>query len=727
VLTRYATYSGAPTGLRQASPASSAAKISPADRQPVTSRAASNRARFLPVKLSAVTLALICALPAVCAAQDSGLGPITITPIRVEKSIDEIPAAVSTVGQDKIQLGNEQLGLDESLGGVPGLFMLNRYNFAQDLRASIRGFGARSSFGIRGIKIIVDGIPETLPDGQGSVDGIDIGSAREIAVIRGPSSSLYGNASGGVILIESESGPVDPFVSARTTAGDFGFHNNQLKIGGENGRLNYLVNLSDTSSDGFRDHSEYENTQLNGRFETTIKGGSSLLATLHHTDQPVANDPGSLTVADAELDPEQARAQNVTFDAGEALEQTRLGLLHKTGLAGGRDFEARIYHTQRDFSNRLPFQNGGAVELDRNFNGAGLKFTLPGDLAGRSNRLLLGVDYDRQDDARSRFDNLSGALGAQTFDQDELVTSLGVYLQNETRLNDSVELTFGIRHDDVKFDVSDDYLADGDDSGEIDFDHTSPMAGISIDLGGNTHFYATISTAFETPTTTEFANPAGGGFNQSLEPQDSTNYEIGLKGMDDSQRFDLALFHIDVDNELTPFELPAQPGRTFFENAGSSTRDGLEVSYSRHLTRQIEMTAAYTYSDFVFDRFSDTNGDVFDGNRIPGIPQELLYLDLTWNGQGGYYATWDWTYTGELYADNANDTRVDSSQVSNLRIGYNGSYGEWEIAPFMGINNLFDEDYNNNIQINAFGDRYFEPAPERNAYIGISIRTRIGS
>ncbi|MDH3763525.1 MAG: TonB-dependent receptor plug domain-containing protein, partial [Gammaproteobacteria bacterium] len=341
------------------------------------------------MRIALVTLALIAVFPAVCAAQGSGLGSITITATRVEKDIDEIPAAVSTVGQNDIQLGNEQLGLDESLGGVPGLFMLNRYNFAQDLRASIRGFGARSSFGIRGIKIIVDGIPETLPDGQGSVDGIDLGSASRITVIRGPASSLYGNASGGAILIESEKGPVRPFANARTSVGDFGFNNTQLKTGGESGRLNYLVNLSDTSTDGYREHSEYENTQLNGRFETTLKGGSSLLATLHHTDQPVANDPGSLTAADAELDPEQARAQNVTFDAGEALEQTRLGLLYKTSLSAGRDFEARIYNTQRDFSNKLPFQNGGAVTLDRSFTGAGLKFSLGGDLAGRQNRLLL--------------------------------------------------------------------------------------------------------------------------------------------------------------------------------------------------------------------------------------------------------------------------------------------------------------------------------------------------
>jgi iron complex outermembrane receptor protein len=671
------------------------------------------------------------AFPAVCASQDSGLGPITITGTRVEKKIDEIPAAVSVVGQDEIQLGTEQLGLDESLAGVPGLFMLNRYNFAQDMRASIRGFGARSSFGIRGIKIIVDGIPETLPDGQGSVDGIDLGSASQITVIRGPASSLYGNASGGAILIETEKGPAKPFGSARVNVGDFGFNNTQLKTGGESGRLNYLVNLSDTSTDGYRDHSEYENTQLNGRFETMLEGGSSLLVSLHHTDQPVANDPGGLTEADAEADPTQARDLNVDLDAGESLEQTRIGLLYKTELAPNREIEVRIYHNQRDFDGRLPINptfndSGGVIELDRSFIGGGAKYIHQGNIGEKRNRLLLGFDYDRQDDDRSRFDNILGTAGPPRLKQNEKVTAFGAYLQNETQLNDSVELTLGIRYDDIEFDVSDDFLGDGDDSGKVDLDQASPMAGVSVDLGGDTHFYATISTAFETPTTTEFANPDGGGFNQSLEPQESTNYEIGIKKQAGKQRFDLALFHIDVDNELTPFELPSQPGRTFFENAGSSTRKGLELSYSRELAQQIEFTSAYTYSDFEFDRFTDADGDVFDGKQIPGIPKKLLYLDLTWFGQSGYYASWDWTYTGELYADNANQTSVDSSQVSNLRVGYNGIFGDWEVSPFLGVNNLFDENYNNNIRINAFGGRYFEPAPERNAYIGISIHTSFG-
>ena len=682
----------------------------------------------LKVKVIVVLVFGVISVPAT--AQETTLEPIIVNATRVEKSSDEIPAAISTVGQDEIQLGAEQLGLDESLAGVPGLFMLNRYNFAQDLRASIRGFGARSSFGIRGIKIIVDGIPETLPDGQGSVDGVDIGSARQISVIRGPASSLYGNASGGAILIESERGPAIPFVEARTTAGEFDFRKFQLKTGGETDELNYLINLSDTSIDGFRDHSEYENTQLNGRFEYTLSADSSLLTTIHHTDQPVANDAGGLTAAEVAADRSQARQRNLDFDAGESLKQTRIGLLYKTSLNEGRQFEARIYNTDRDFSTRLPLASfpafdgvgdGGSVFLDRNVIGSGVKYIIDDELAGRQNRLLVGLDYDRQDDDRSRFDNLSGVVGLQQLEQNELVTSLGVYLQNETRLNDIVELTLGARYDEVTFDVSDRFLSDGDDSGKIKLDQVSPMVGVSFKHSDDTHVYATISKAFETPTTTEFANPTGGGFNQSLEPQESTNYEVGIKTLTDNYRFEVAIFHIDVENELIPFELS---GRTFFENAGSSSRDGLELSYTRQLVEQLSFSLAYTYSDFVFDRFTDDDGDVFDGKQLPGIPEDLLHLSFSWFGYGGFYARWDTTYTGELFAENANAVSVESTSVSDIRMGHNAFFNDWEVASFLGVNNLFDEEYNNNIRINAFGGRYFEPAPEQNAYIGVSLRRR---
>ncbi len=670
-----------------------------------------------------VVAVLSCFLIASATAQVSKLEPVTVNATRVEKTLEEIPAAVSAVGQDEIQLGTEQLGLDESLGRVPGLFFLNRYNFAQDLRASIRGFGARSNFGIRGIKIIVDGIPETLPDGQGSVDGIDLGSARQISVIRGPASSLYGNASGGAIIVETEQGPVEPFVELRTSSGDFGFLKNQFKASGDSDNLNYLFNASKTRIDGYRDHSEAENTQFNGRFEFEISDKSSLLTSIHHTDQPLANDPGGINAQTVAADRTQARDQNIAFDTGESLKQTRVGLLYKTELAADRSLETRVYQTRRDFSNKLPFEGGGAVVLDRNFVGAGLKYTVTGELAGRQNRLLFGFDYDRQDDDRSRFENLGGIIGSKTFEQNERVTSHGVYLQDEINLNDSMELTAGVRYDDVEFDITDRFFENGDDSGKVDFDQISPMMGLSFAASDNTRLYATVSTAFETPTTTEFANPAGGGFNQMLDPQKSTNYETGIKSRSEMQSFELAVFHINVEDELTPFELAGQPGRSFFENAGSSSRDGLEIAYTRRFGSGLELSSAYTWSDFVFDSFNNAGGDIFDGNRIPGIPKSLFYMDMTWFGSTGFYVSWDATVTGSMFADNANDTRVDSYTVSNLQSGYNGFIGDWEFSIFAGMNNLFDEDYNNNIRINAFGKRYYEPAPDRNAFFGITVRT----
>lgn len=675
----------------------------------------SNRTRLL-------AMASLVAISCPIMAQVSTLDSVTVTATRVERAIEEIPAAVSTVGKDEIQLGNEQLGLDESLARIPGLFLLNRYNFAQDLRASIRGFGARSNFGIRGIKIIVDGIPETLPDGQGSVDGIDLGASERITVIRGPTSSLYGNASGGAILIETERGPKEPFAELRFTDGDYDFNKVQLKAGGDQGSINYLLNLSDTRIDGYRNHSEAENTQASGRVAYTLSDSSRLKFTLHHTDQPIANDPGGLDADAVKEDRTQARDRNLLFDAGEELEQTRLGIVYDGELSEGSDLEARVYHTVRDFSNRLPFEDGGSVMLDRNFSGAGVKFTRTADLASMQNRYLIGIDFDRQDDDRMRFDNLMGLRGDKTFDQNELVTSLGIYLQNEIQLNKDLDLTVGLRYDNIKFDVGDYFLSDGDDSGDVSFNQLSPMIGLGYRQSPDTRIYANISSAFETPTTTEFANPLGGGFNQDLDPQTSINYEVGIKKLTDTYRLEAALFHIDVEDELIPFELDSQPGRSFFENAGSSTRNGVEFSYTRKLSSEIEGTVAYTYSDFKFDEFRTEDGEIFDGNKIPGIPEQLVVLDLTWYSSKGVYASFDAMFSGSFFADNANETEVESYSVSNFRLGYNGFIGDWEYAPFLGINNIFDEEYNNNIRINAFGGRYFEPAPERNFYVGITVR-----
>ena len=424
-----------------------------------------------------------CVLSAALAQQEGTdtLDEIVVTATRFESSLRDAARSVSLVKKDRIQNGTQQLALDESLAGVPGLYMQNRYNFAQDLRVSLRGFGARSSFGIRGIRVIVDGIPETLPDGQAQVDSIDLGSASRIEVLRGPASSLYGNASGGVISVESESGEGPLSVEGTAAGGSYGYRKAQLKVGGQTALTDYMLNVAGQELDGYRDHSRARGSVVNGKLTFRPTDRDQLSVVVNYTDQPEAQDPGGINAAQAAADRTSARDRNVQFDAGEALSQQRVGAVYRTDRTGG-DLMLRNYYVWRDFSNKLPFVDGGAVDLQRFFYGLGAQYTLSG-LASERFDLTFGADFDRQDDDRRRFDNNDGTLGPLVFDQQEQVDSNGVYLQGRFAFDDAWALTAGLRYDKLTFDVSDRFLADGDDSGSIDFDHVSPSLGLKYSFG----------------------------------------------------------------------------------------------------------------------------------------------------------------------------------------------------------------------------------------------------
>ena len=656
--------------------------------------------------------------------QESGrsetLDEIVVTATRMRSSVRDVPRSVSLVGQERIQNATQQLALDEALAGVPGLYMQNRYNFSQDLRISLRGFGARSGFGIRGVRVYVDGIPETLPDGQAGVDSIDLGSARSIEVLRGPASSLYGNASGGVIAIETELGDAAPYVEAGVAGGELGFQKYQVKTGGSAGRFDYLLNASRQEFDGYREHSYSKGTLLNGKLAFNISENDRFTVAANHTDQPESYDPGGVNLAELAAGRRNARDVNLLFNAGEGLSQQRIGFVYERDRPHG-DLLLRNYYVWRDFSNELPFVDGGAVGLDRFFYGVGAQYT-PRGMLPENLELTVGFDLDRQDDDRLRFDNNQGVRGDLTFDQQEKVDSAGIYVQGQYALTEDLRLSAGIRYDELTFDITDHFLADGDDSGEIDFDQISPSAGLNYSFGEYVVF-GSFSRSFETPTTTELANPdSSGGFNQSLEPQIADNFEVGIKGERNGAYYEVSVFHIDLTDELVPFELASSPGRTFYSNAGESDRTGIETAVSWQHESGISADLSYTYSDFTFEDFVDENGNDVAGAELPGLPNHFGYAGIAYTSDEGWLARLEAVYSGSLYADNTNTVEVDSYVVTNFRASREFLSGDWLIRPYVGINNLFNERYFSNIRINAFGERFYEAAPERNIYAGVTVR-----
>ena len=665
-------------------------------------------------------MVLVCLTYAPVFADDAPLDEIVVSATRMESTIRDVTRALSVVNKERIQAATQQLALDEALAGVPGLYMQNRYNFAQDLRVSLRGFGARSSFGIRGIRIFVDDIPESLPDGQAQVDSIDIGSAERIEILRGPSSSLYGNASGGVISVQSELGNSSPYAEVRVAAGDYGFRKLQLKSAGAMNSVAYLFNASRQEIDGYRDHSLAEGSMVNAKVAYDLTKIDRLVISLNHTDQPTADDPGGISAEQAAADPRSARDLNVSFNAGESLNQQRVGLVYRHD-GETNDLMLRSYFVWREFGNVLPFTAGGMVDLDRFFYGGGAQYSV-GLLADKALSLTTGFDVDLQDDDRKRFDNNAGSRGVLVFDQNEFVTAAGAYANVRYAISDALNVDAGLRLDNIDFDVTDNYLVDGDDSGVLDFQETSASVGINLSLGPGALF-ASYSDSFETPTTTELANPDGsGGFNPSLKAQTAVNYEIGFRGDSADVFYEVVIFHIDLEDELIPYELPAFPGRTFFQNAGKSSRQGIETALSWRSESGLGVDVSYTYSDFTYDEFMDDSGNDFAGKQLPGLPRHFGYLGLSYQSEKGLYGTVEASYSGSLYANNANDVSVDSYVVSNIRTGYRMHTGRWLFEPYVGINNLFDTTYNSNIRVNAFGGRYYEPAPERNIYVGFVTR-----
>lgn len=656
--------------------------------------------------------------------QTKALDTVVITSVRIDSNLNQLPASVSIIETTAIDATRQQTSLQEYVQQVPGVFTQNATNFAQDLRISIRGFGARSSFGIRGIKLIVDGIPETTPDGQGQLDNLNLGITERIEIIKGPSSSLYGNASGGVIDITTvsfEKGSDIPR-SFKASVGAYDFQNYQATAVIGDSLASYVFHGNYASSNGYRDQSGFEqiNTNFKGHFK--LADSLSLTAIVNYADAPQAQDPGGLTLEEVQASRRQARDRNLLFQTGEAVTQFKVGASVEWLKNEKTTLQGYAFYSNRQFNGLLPFEFGGVVDLSRNYLGQGTSVTYK----KHNNTLRAGYDVAYQSDRRNRFQNLEGQVGDQTLGQQETFTNLGVYLTDHLEI-EKILITAGVRFDYNRLAVDDNFLNDGDTSGELLLNNFNPSIGVSYAFAQAVTPYLSLSTSFETPSLAELStNPENDtGFNEDLKPQKATNYEIGIKGVISGRlRYQAAFFHIATIDDLVPFELEQFPDREFFRNAGSTTRNGIEVEATlRILTTvnsRLDTTFSYAYSDFTYEDFQ-TGEDNFNGNTLPGIPKHVGSLGLSYTHDSGLSTSLTSNFVGEQFAQDSNETVVEGYELINFRASYETGFREIKMRPYIGVNNLLDQEYTDNVRINAFGGRFFEPAPGLNVFGGVIL------
>ena len=563
-------------------------------------------------------------------AEPATLEPVTVTSTRMERPLADTPAAVTVVNADSRLRGQSRLQLDESLNRVPGLYLQNRYNFAQGLRLSSRGFGSRAPFGVRGLRLNVDGFPETLPDGQSQLDSIDLFAVEQLTVLRGPSSLFYGNATGGVVDITTQSGKTrNDSASVSVIGGNHGLKQANVQTSGRYDQGQHALSLTALDYQGFREQSEVRKYQLTGQAGWDLADTRTVTVFLTAMDTPVAQDPGGLTRQQAHQDRQQTSRFASLLDAGQQVDQQRLGLHYRDDAFANGRLNARAFISQRDFRQQLPFPGSSLIDYHRLFYGARLDYTLPLTVLTLPHRLLVGVDMDRQQDDRGRRAvSPTGNITAVTADEEQQASADGIFLQLDSHLSDRLMLTIGGRADRLRMTIDDALLTDGNDSGRREFEENSYSAGLSWQVSAAHTLYTTVSSAFESPTFTELANPSGtGGFNPDLEPQTALNREAGARGaLGDRLFYEAALFRVDVDDEITPYEIG---GRTFYQNAGQTRRDGLELGLEHATTDQLTLALSWTWSDFRFQEFFDTqqNADV-SGKRLPGIPQHQLFAQV---------------------------------------------------------------------------------------------------
>ncbi|HBW1627983.1 TPA: TonB-dependent receptor [Klebsiella quasipneumoniae] len=684
-------------------------------------------------------------LPLIAAAQAADEQTMVVTAAPTTVSELDTPAAVSVVNGDEMRQAAPRVNLSESLGAVPGLQVQNRQNYAQDLQLSIRGFGSRSTYGVRGLRIYVDGIPATMPDGQGQTSNIDIGSVDTIEVLRGPFSALYGNSSGGVINVTSQTGTQPPTVEASSYYGSFGTWHYGMRAtgavgdGSHAGDVDYTVSTNRFTTHGYRDHSGARKNLANARLGVRINDVSKLTLLLNSVDIK-ANDAGGLTADEWRDNPRQS-PRGDQYNTRKNTRQTQAGLRYERQLSAQDDLSVMMYAGERETTQfqsiprtpqLKPSHAGGVIDLTRHYQGIDTRLTHRGELLVPVT-LTAGLDYENMSERRKGYENFVmvngapqyGEQGALRRNERNLMWNVDPYLQTQWQLTDKLSLDAGVRYSSVWFDSNDYYITpgNGDDSGDASYHKWLPAGSLKYALTDAWNVYLSAGRGFETPTINElsYRSDNQSGLNFGLKPSTNDTVEIGSKTRIGNGLLTAALFQTDTDNEIVVDS--SSGGRTSYKNAGKTRRQGMELGLDQQFGESWRLKAAWTWLDATYR--TNVCGDAScNGNRIPGIARNMGYASFGYQPEQGWYAGSDIRYMSDIMANDENTAKAPSWTVVGLTTGYKWSYGRMDMDLFGRVDNLFDREYVGSVIVNESNGRYYEPAPGRNYGIGLNLAWR---
>nr|WP_241825892.1 TonB-dependent receptor PqqU [Izhakiella australiensis] len=654
----------------------------------------------------------------------------------------DTPAAISAVSGNEIRQATPRINLSEGLGAVPGLQIQNRQNYAQDLQLSVRGFGARSSFGVRGVRIYVDGIPATMPDGQGQTSNIDLNSVDEVDVLRGPFSALYGNSAGGVVNITTQSGHQPPTLEYGSYYGSYGSWRNSVKASGavgdgtHAGDVNYLVSASRFTTHGWRDHSAAQKNLGNAKLGVRINDVSTLTLLFNSVDID-AQDPGGLTRDQWRQNPRQVVPIVTQYNTRKTVSQTQGGLRYQRQMSENDDLSVMLYAGIRETTQyqsipvsaqAKPGHPGGVIDLTRHYQGIDTRWTHRDALASVPVTLTAGLDYETMTERRKGYENFTVNNGSYSYgdrgnmrrNERNLVWNLDPYLQSSWQLTDRLTLDAGLRYSTVNFDSNDDYIVagNGDDSYSSSFHQWLPAGSLKYAVSDGWNLYASAGRGVETPTLNERSYSSSGGNNFGLKPSTSNTYELGSKTRIGFGLLSAALFETDSQNEIVSDG--SSDGRTSYKNAGKTRRRGLEVGFDQQFAWDWRLKMAWTLLDARYRSNVCSDGDC-NGNRIPGIARNMGYVALGYQPESGWYAGADLRYMSNIAADDQNSVSAPSYTTVGLNSGYKFRRGNWLLDVFGRVDNLFDRNYIGSVIVNESNGRYYESAPGRNYGLGATL------